>query len=228
MGSWVLPVAEDEQSFSYNHSHRNSQHWMLHATPDEPSPSPSCPRGRPQHWMVDADPDEPSSYYRPQGRSHSTSKLVVQKSRAAKSSSVPKGRGKSKSCSAKGCCLGLFKFLFSHIGLCGMVIGYTIAGGFIFQVLEMSNELRECVEGLEAFAPILNATSQHFLDMIQGGPRIGQFREIMRHLLEFRDEVLDLGYDGKNCTLMEEKGTYRWSFPGSLLFSVTVVTTIGG
>ena len=38
------------------------------------------------------------------------------------------------------CCKMIMKFLFSHIGLCAMVILYCVAGGFIFEHLEKNNE----------------------------------------------------------------------------------------
>ena len=42
-------------------------------------------------------------------------------------------------------CLGFFRsvfgFLFSHIGLLSLVVGYSILGAFIFEELERENEL---------------------------------------------------------------------------------------
>ena len=55
---------------------------------------------------------------------------------------------------------------------------------------------------------------------------IGEFEKVLR---DFRSQVIDLNYDGKNCTIMGEPGGpgFKWSFSGSLLFAVTVITTIG-
>ena len=39
------------------------------------------------------------------------------------------------------CCKKVTTFFFSNIGLCAIVIGYSILGGFIFRKLEAENEL---------------------------------------------------------------------------------------
>lgn len=52
----------------------------------------------------------------------------------------------------------------------------------------------------------------------------------MKSILQtFRNNSLAIGYDGRNCDAYgEENGpVYQWSLPGALMFSVTVITTIG-
>jgi hypothetical protein len=34
-------------------------------------------------------------------------------------------------------------FLFSHVGLAGMVVAYSVLGGFLFEALEAPNEMRQ-------------------------------------------------------------------------------------
>ena len=55
---------------------------------------------------------------------------------------------------------------------------------------------------------------------------LGAFR---LEVQKYRDDVQALGYDGSNCSMMGEQDgpNYQWNFPGSLLFSITVITTIG-
>ena len=43
-------------------------------------------------------------------------------------------------------CKKAMKFTFSQLGLCTMVALYAIAGAFIFQHLEKTNEKDECVQ----------------------------------------------------------------------------------
>ena len=131
------------------------------------------------------------------------------------------------------CCKKTMKFLFSHIGLCGMVIAYSVAGGFMFQHLEQTNEQQECFKAQSKYLPVLNATMFALWEISTSFDGDGDmelvWREYRTQLEGFRNAVLSLGYDGKNCSAMDEESGpgYQWSFPGALLFSVTVITTIG-
>ena len=135
--------------------------------------------------------------------------------------------------SAKNCCKKTLKFLFSHIGLCGMVVAYSVAGGFIFRHLEQTNERMECQKAFEKYEPAENDTQQKLWAIAQNFPdpdseeyAIAEFQKVLH---SYRKVVLDLDYDGKNCSMYGEEGgpVYSWSFPGAMLFSVTVITTIG-
>ncbi len=136
------------------------------------------------------------------------------------------------------CCKKFTKFMFSHIGLCGMVIAYCVAGGFIFAHLEQTNEKQECTKAMDKYHPMANNTvnklwevGKTFCDKKDDDENVDNaLKEIGKLVIQFRNDVLELGYDGTNCTAMGEEGSgvgYQWSFPGALLFSVTVVTTIG-
>lgn len=149
-----------------------------------------------------------------------------------KNGSKPMAPEKERSASAN-CCKKALKFMFSHIGLCGMVVAYSVAGGFIFQHLEQTNERMECQRSLEKYEPAENDTV-HKLWQISANFRNDDLMEIavkefQKVLQSFRKVTLDLGYDGRNCSMYGEPDgpSYSWNFPGSMLFSVTVITTIG-
>jgi hypothetical protein len=133
----------------------------------------------------------------------------------------------------RNCCKKALKFMFSHIGLCGMVVAYSIAGGFIFQHLEKTNEKQECVKAQDTYEPMENLTKYNLWDISSHFRKDEDIEyalvEFQKMLVKFRDDVLALSYDGTNCSMMGEPGGpgYQWSFPGALLFSVTVITTIG-
>lgn len=136
------------------------------------------------------------------------------------------------------CCKKFLKFLFSNLGLIAMVVAYSVAGGFIFEHLEKTNEKAECIKSMEKYIPMENDTTWKLWQMATAyvpayndGEELEAtaLHEIEQILHKFRTDVLELSYDGKNCTIMGETGGpgHKWSLPGALLFSVTVITTIG-
>ena len=140
-------------------------------------------------------------------------------------------------------CKNILKGLFSHVGITGMVMAYSVIGGLVFEHLEKTNEKQSCIQLMDKYTPVENKTMLNLWEvsrayvnefftaegreaMILKNDAIGEFEQILR---EFRTHVLELDYDGKNCTIMGDAGGpgHKWSFAGSLLFSVTVITTIG-
>ena len=142
---------------------------------------------------------------------------------------------------AGNCCKTFTKFLLSHVGLCMVVVLYSVAGGFIFKHLEQTNEKQECIKKMDRYNVMalevkneLWTVSKAFVKQYNDDDRDPDrqqeaLQEFRKYLVQFRSDVRELNYDGKNCSMMGETGGpgYRWSFPGALLFSVTVITTIG-
>ncbi|XP_005094519.1 potassium channel subfamily K member 2 [Aplysia californica] len=135
------------------------------------------------------------------------------------------------------CCKMVMKFLFSHVGLCAMVILYCVAGGFIFEHLEKNNEEQICYESRSEYSPMeektINSTLKIFYDY-GGAITTEESRRLMtvqlKSVLEtFRNNTLAIGYDGRSCNLYGQANgpVYEWSWAGGLMFSVTVISTIG-
>ncbi|XP_013774442.1 TWiK family of potassium channels protein 18-like [Limulus polyphemus] len=116
--------------------------------------------------------------------------------------------------------------LFSHIGLCGLVIGYAIVGAFTFESLEATHEITKrsqiskfrenCLEDLWEITNNLNVLYQENWTVAVAG-RLKDFEQTVVNA------VKNEGYIGKDTTDVE----LQWSFPGALLYSITVITTIG-
>ena len=132
----------------------------------------------------------------------------------------------------RDCCKKVLKFMFSHIGLCGMVGAYVVGGGFLFEHLEQHNEKVECYKAKNLYEPQENITIYklwtiaHAYNVHDMYKAIEEYQLILRH---FRNVAIRYEYNGKNCSNMGNPNgpKYQWSFAGALLFSVTVITTIG-
>jgi len=106
-------------------------------------------------------------------------------------------------------------------------------------MLESENELEQCRQRESRYLTMEEATAQKLwsvgqsylrnVDESQLDETIDAVRAIVQKyaadVIEFNSD----GYDGRNCSLVgTEKGVeYDWSLVGSMLFAITVYTTVG-
>lgn len=115
-------------------------------------------------------------------------------------------------------------FIFSHVGLIVLVICYAIGGALIFQAVEGPHEDKE--SSVKEFSIVRNMTLNDLWNITSSLNVFSQelFMEQMeKRLHDFQSNLVhrirEDGYDG---TLSSQ-----WTFSGSFLFALTVITTIG-
>lgn len=178
-----------------------------------------------QKQLEDANKDKGKSKEKEKDREKSSC-CCKRKKNKEKDKAKKKDVDKAKCCSRFIlCCKSFLAFFFSNIGLCSLVIGYSILGGFIFQRLEAPNEKHErgtvSLHRQRHVVRLWNLTEELNVLHEENWSRIAD--EV---LLDFQKEVFvaikKQGWDGKDGT-----AELQWSFAGALLYSVTVITTIG-
>lgn len=123
----------------------------------------------------------------------------------------------------KTCCRKFTAFMFSHVGLCALVVGYSILGAFAFQALEAENEDKKADEvmarRMETVKKLWVITDQ--LNVLYKENWTRQVTEEVKRFQADLVHAIKEGYDGKDGS-----GT-QWTFSGAFLYSLTVITTIG-
>lgn len=121
-------------------------------------------------------------------------------------------------------CKKFSAIIFSRVGLIALVIGYAVGGAFIFQAMEGPHEDKET--SVLAFSRNRNTTLSNMwriAEELNVFNRSLWFESIETHIKDFQSELVhkvrEEGYDG---TLSSQ-----WTFSGSFLFALTVITTIG-
>lgn len=115
-------------------------------------------------------------------------------------------------------------FLFSNIGIICLVVGYTIAGAFMFIFIENSPGYAKTV--IDRVAVNRTGTVARIWDLTCCNEYYEERwrAEVQSHLRSFQSHVIEavrnFSYDGPN-------EINRWSFSGSFLYSLSVITTIG-
>ncbi|EFA08415.2 TWiK family of potassium channels protein 7-like Protein [Tribolium castaneum] len=122
----------------------------------------------------------------------------------------------------KDLCRQFIAFLFSNVGIIGLVVSYTIAGAFIFRFVEKKYQMQVRLDVLR----IRNETVSKFWNKTL---EMNTFAEadykklLLEELLIYQKRMVKFiqrGYDGENYS-------DKWSFAGAFLYSLTVITTIG-
>ncbi|XP_036147671.1 TWiK family of potassium channels protein 18 [Monomorium pharaonis] len=115
----------------------------------------------------------------------------------------------------------LIAFLFSNVGIVCLVVGYTIAGAFLFTYIEGKISL-------DVAGDVIKLRNQTAANLWEFTSKENVFSEKLwkakvRDILEsYQSDVVKAiksGYDGR-----EEN---KWTFAGAFLYSLTVITTIG-
>ena len=142
---------------------------------------------------------------------------------------------------ARQCLKKTTKFLFSHIGLVGLVVVYAVAGGFLFQLLEEHQEKFSCQEASGEQLTQITKLKQKLVAYIQYNTTSSSattnrydvkdntsvaFAKIGAMLYDYRNFVEQTSskyrYYDNDCSQ-----TTKWTYPNSLLFAITIITTIG-
>lgn len=139
---------------------------------------------------------------------------------------------------SRRCLKKMMQFLFSHIGLVGLVVVYAVAGGFLFELLEEHKERITCQEAQGEQMVYITKLKQKLVAYIQYNTTTTTdssfdkdnatmaFAKIGTMLYDYRHFVIEATskyrYYGDNCTSVN-----RWTYPNALLFAITVITTIG-
>lgn len=149
------------------------------------------------------------------------------------SSTIPtRSRGRTRgpmSRCGKCChyCRQVLTFFVSHIGLCTLLLGYAIAGAFLFQWLESEHEQSMPQEVYRLRQSIIAKLSNMTINMLvlmepqwvkSATDIIDDFEAELMHAVKYK------GYNGNDKLTPTNS---QWSFSGSLLYSIIVFTTIG-
>ncbi|XP_012064289.1 PREDICTED: TWiK family of potassium channels protein 18 [Atta cephalotes] len=111
----------------------------------------------------------------------------------------------------------LIAFLFSNVGIVCLVVGYTIAGAFLFIYIEGTSLNVDLIE-------LRNSTAVSLWELTSKENVFSEklWKEKVRNILENYQTTIVSTIKEHNCM----KKT-KWTFAGAFLYSLTVITTIG-
>lgn len=131
----------------------------------------------------------------------------------------------------KNVCKKITTFLFSRVGLCFVCIGYVVVGGIIFKSIEGSHE-DEKAKNRTLINDVVNTRTENLVNEIWNMTKYEKvFHEqnytnkLKAKLIDYQKNLTDAVKDGYKGN--SNHSITKWTYPGSILYSVTIVTTIG-
>ena len=120
-------------------------------------------------------------------------------------------------------------FLFSHVGLSCLIVGYSLLGGIMFKAIELPNEKEIRQRGCD--------TVEQYKELIVEYTDTGDENAVALYRSFWNKELFSIlrGFEQDMSTLIHDYDwdgqlgdePYQWTFANSLLYSVTIITTIG-
>lgn len=166
----------------------------------------------------------------------SEEELIKQRQRNTRLTNRRKSKVRQRQKKVINCCKKFVAFLFSHIGLCSLVVAYCILGGVIFKRLEGNQELQKKREMMELRQNYTVRIHRLAFEKTFTKSSSEDFKKNVDSILkEFSGSVYkqtkEAGWDGKDIYTggdnSSEAQPEQWSYPSSLLYAITVMTTIG-
>ena len=114
-------------------------------------------------------------------------------------------------------------WVFSNVGICVLVVGYLIIGAFTFQQIEGPEEFKISYQvsayRTEVVQKLWQITDKY--NVLEFEKWKSESDEIVKQFQFKIVQEAENGYDGS------DGHPNQWTFSGSLLYSITVITTIG-
>lgn len=150
-------------------------------------------------------------------------------------------RAKEKKDKGCWCCRKLLAILFSQLGLCGLVLGYTVFGAYLFRYLEAPYEMQRAskVVSMRNFTvqKLWNITDKFNVLYKENWTAL-----VSAEIAVFQQQLLAAvrdGYDGQETLPRSPNASphhspshqatqqQQWTLSSAFLYSLTLITTIG-
>ena len=114
-------------------------------------------------------------------------------------------------------------WVFSNVGICVLVVGYLIIGALTFQQIERPEEEKISFEVGKYRKDIVKKMWDitYKYNVLEFEKWKSESEELVKDFQNYVVHQADNGYDGSDGP------PNQWTFSGSLLYSITVITTIG-